>query len=96
MGTRGGEHKTQRDKVWQLSVYETEAYFYHKNIYPGQLELTEDKNFNLKLSKMLYYNILRCLFVDVQTQTSLKQKDTLLDYPHVEFVPPQPPKRDRF
>ncbi len=25
----------------------------------------EDKNFNLTLSKMLYYNILRCLFADV-------------------------------
>ncbi len=30
-----------------------ESYFY-----------AEDKNFNLKLSKMLYYNI-RCLFADV-------------------------------
>ncbi len=31
-----------------------ESYFY-----------AEDKKFNLKLSKMLYYNILRCLFADV-------------------------------
>ncbi len=31
-----------------------ESYFY-----------AEDKNLNLKLSKMLYYNILRCLFADV-------------------------------
>ncbi len=71
--------------IFITKIYTEDSYFY-----------TEDKNFNLKLSKMLYYNILRCLFVDVQTQTSLKQKDTLLDYPHVEFVPPQPPKRDPF
>ncbi len=60
-----------------LSVYETEAYFYYKNyiyIYSIYKSLfffiqesyfyAEDKNFNLKLSKMLYYHI-RCLFADV-------------------------------
>ncbi len=79
-----------------LSCYqfETEAYFYYKIYTQDSYFYAEDKNFNLKLSKMLYYNILRYLFVDVQTRTSLKQKYTLLGYPHVEFVPP--PKHDRF
>ncbi len=75
----------KRKLIFITKIYTQDSYFY-----------AEDKNFNLKLRKMLYYNILRCLFVDVQTQTSLKQKDTLLGYPHVEFVPPPPPKRNRF
>ncbi len=40
------------NKVFFIIIQE--SYFY-----------AEDKNFNLKLSKMLYYNILRCLFADV-------------------------------
>ncbi len=39
--------------IFITKIYTQESYFYG-----------EDKNFNLKL-KMLYYNILRCLFADV-------------------------------
>ncbi len=46
--------KAKVNNVKLLSVYETEAYFYYKNIYQGKLFLRRRQNFNLKLSKMLY------------------------------------------
>ncbi len=40
--------------IFITKIYTQESYF-----------LAEDKNFHLKLNKMLYYNILRSLFADV-------------------------------